>query len=461
MSAYQEKHSKYINVTLKMNGDLDKIREVIISTGDFDEDDYSLAENAEILKTMTFEEFSGWIKDGFNKLIDEHGLDIADYAIRYELTALDKDSMHYSDMCKLLIDSDSLSTNEFLAEMDPDNKNYSKWIKNYDKLYSNAQNIASIIDKLGTIKDYADAINNDDGSISDEERREAMVEVMQNVFGIAETLTSYLPDGISELLESEIKAGSKLLGEGAEIINGYLNKLDELEKEIEAEISGKGNGFDFDILNTNEIDFNKSMDEINEAINTYQAVYDFYNSFLGDNKEFCNLNYEENIDQLVALREKMVKSRLVYKALEYATEKFQSDGWFSKVDKDNLSAMYYNYISNYHIIVNNLDKYTIDDINNKTSFFENEVNYILSDNREDIKYNAEYVSKYIEESGGTLSAKQYIENDQKREETIRQAVLVKMGLADEQSVVAANTVYDPLILDINGDSNNHPNNILA
>ena len=460
MSSYQEVHTNNINVVLKASDDLEKVEKVIIAIGDFDINDYDPIENAKFLTTVTFDEFQDWIEDGFDKFISEHGLNIADCGIKYALTTLDKDSMHYSDICKVLVDSNSLSTNEFLAEMNPDNKNYSKWISNYDKLYSNAKNISSIIDQLGSINNNVEIINNDE-STSDEERREAMVNVMKNVFDIAKTLTSYLPDGISQLLESEIKAGSKLLGEGAEIINGYLNKLDELEKEIEAEISGKGNGFDFDILNTNEIDFNKSMDEINEAINTYQAVYDFYNSFLGDNKEFCNLNYEENIDQLVALREKMVKSRLVYKTLEYATEKFQSDGWFSKVDKDNLSAMYYNYISNYHIIVNNLDKYTIDDINNKTSFFENEVNYILSDNREDIKYNAEYVSKYIEESGGTLSAKQYIENDQKREETIRQAVLVKMGLADEQSVVAANTVYDPLILDINGDSNNHPNNILA
>lgn len=459
MSSYQGVHTNNINVVLKASDDLEKVEEVIIAIGDFDINDYDPVENAKFLTTVTFDEFKDWIKDGFDKFISDHGLNIADCGIKYALTTLDKNSMHYSDICKILVDSESLSTNNFLAEMDPDNKNYSKWINNYDKLYENAQNISSLINRISNLNDDVKLIN--DGNMNSEEQRLAMVDVMQNVFGIAETLTYYLPDGISELLESEIKAGSKLLGEGAEIINGYLNKLDELEKEIEAEISGKGDGFDFDILNTNEIDFNKSMDEINEAINTYQAVYDFYNSFLGDNKEFCNLNYEENIDQLVALREKMVKSRLVYKTLEYATEKFQSDGWFSKVDKDNLSAMYYNYISNYHIIVNNLDKYTIDDINNKTSFFENEVNYILSDNREDIKYNAEYVSKYIEESGGTLSAKQYIENDQKREETIRQAVLVKMGLADEQSVVAANTVYDPLILDINGDSNNHPNNILA
>ena len=63
MSSCQEKHSKYINVVLKASDDLEKVENVIIAMGDFDINDYDPVDNAQILKTMTFEEFSGWIED--------------------------------------------------------------------------------------------------------------------------------------------------------------------------------------------------------------------------------------------------------------------------------------------------------------------------------------------------------------------------------------------------------------
>jgi len=63
MSSYQEVHTNNINVVLKASDDLEKVEKVIIAIGDFDINDYDPIENAQILKTMTFEEFSGWIED--------------------------------------------------------------------------------------------------------------------------------------------------------------------------------------------------------------------------------------------------------------------------------------------------------------------------------------------------------------------------------------------------------------
>ena len=118
-------------IILKLDKDMKKVEDTMIKLSD--EETYTV--------------------DGFCEILKNNIVSWGDISIRFTLESLNN-TVNYGKLSKFITDSpDTAALNEALDKLASSNKDYSKWIKNYDSLYKGANDLVALVDEAINISD--------------------------------------------------------------------------------------------------------------------------------------------------------------------------------------------------------------------------------------------------------------------------------------------------------------------
>lgn len=124
-------------IILKLDKDMKKVEDTMIKLSD--EETYTV--------------------DGFCEILKNNIVSWGDISIRFTLESLNN-TVNYGKLSKFITDShDTAALNEALDKLASSNKDYSKWIKNYDSLYKGANDLVALVDEAINISDTIKKIN--------------------------------------------------------------------------------------------------------------------------------------------------------------------------------------------------------------------------------------------------------------------------------------------------------------
>lgn len=145
-------------IILKLDKDMKKVENTIIKLSDE--------------KTYTI--------DGFCEILKNNIVSWGDISIRFTLEGLNN-TVNYGKLSKFITDSpDTAALNEALDKLASSNKDYSKWIKNYDSLYKGAKDIVALVGEAENIATSLELISN----YNDELSRNEAIALMSDRFTI-------------------------------------------------------------------------------------------------------------------------------------------------------------------------------------------------------------------------------------------------------------------------------------
>ena len=131
-------------IILKLDKDMKKVENTIIKLSDE--------------KTYTI--------DGFCEILKNNIVSWGDISIRFTLEGLNN-TVNYGKLSKFITDSpDTAALNEALDKLASSNKDYSKWIKNYDSLYKGAKDIVALVGEAENIATSLELISNYNDELS-------------------------------------------------------------------------------------------------------------------------------------------------------------------------------------------------------------------------------------------------------------------------------------------------------
>lgn len=123
----------YIEVALKLNEDSGKVIDVAVKTV-----------NGELINFDDFKDPDWWLK---------RGVDLGDFYIRYKLEGTTT-QLNYSNLSNFITSEEGTADLiEGLERVAASNKDYSKWIKNYNTLFDGANDLVSLSEEAMKISD--------------------------------------------------------------------------------------------------------------------------------------------------------------------------------------------------------------------------------------------------------------------------------------------------------------------
>lgn len=215
---------------------------------------------------------SGKILDesSIREYLKKKAVSVYDTSIRILISNMN-DSITYHNFDRFLTNNPNheLLSNKLLS-LAENGKDYSKWMKNYDKLFKGTKTLSALIDDISSITDEIDHLSSEEGL----EQQRAINNIIGDLFSINADLLCNLPGLLGEVLSNQFDLAGELLKKGNSIIINHLEEIETLENDIQRCIDGEDIEFDFD--NLDEKDIYAQTEEIDEAIEAYRELRDCY-----------------------------------------------------------------------------------------------------------------------------------------------------------------------------------------
>lgn len=188
-------------IILKLDKDMKKVEDTMIKLSD--EETYTV--------------------DGFCEILKNNIVSWGDISIRFTLESLNN-TVNYGKLSKFITDShDTAALNEALDKLASSNKDYSKWIKNYDSLYKGANDLVALVDEAINISDIIKKLTY--MSEDNDERRNAIAQISESIFSMGSTLTGNIPGILGDVISEQFSLASEILSSGASIINKHIDQI--------------------------------------------------------------------------------------------------------------------------------------------------------------------------------------------------------------------------------------------
>lgn len=252
----------YIEVVLKINDYTGEIEEIAAKTMD-----------GELIDLSKLEDPNWWAEQAANW---------GNVGITYALESMNN-TVNYSNLTKFLTGEKSHSElNDKLADLAASNKDYSKWIKNYNTLYQGAKDLVSLSSDAIRISEGFERLSS---YSSESERAKAIRDISSGFLSMGSTAAGHLPGITGELIAAQLETAVEVLENGCDVLINYIDMLEKLEDEIE-EITGENEetieGIEAinevaeafaPLLNGQTID---GLDTLNDRLNDYHnACYNY------------------------------------------------------------------------------------------------------------------------------------------------------------------------------------------
>ena len=338
---------------------------------------------------------------------------ITDKPIQYVIDGLDKkynyDGFNTYFARHLNSPNCDLLLLEKYDELKSKHKDYSKYMKNikntvddYIDLFSDLNDFNKVYSIITYISECQD----------DNARNRAILELTKEYIEIGKKLSNHLPPLLKELTSFQFDLASDLLTAGSTIIYNHINYLKQGEEQIEALLNGTTDDFDFSWLDSFEdlADANAMIKEIDDAIEAYSELEECFGLL---SPEFME-KVSDIIDSLEEKKEMILTSFEAITSLKRDVETARENGLFSddEINVDLLAKTYNSTRNRYDYL---FDKSSGQD----TPLYSALLNNFLSS----------YDSGYCK-----------LTND----------IRILRKLRDNMNNASA-AVYDPIILDLNGN----------
>ena len=386
-------------IILKLDKDMKKVEDTIIKLSDE--------------KTYTI--------DGFCEILKNNIVSWGDISIRFTLEGLNN-TVNYGKLSKFITDSpDTAALNEALDKLASSNKDYSKWIKNYDSLYKGAKDIVALVGEAENIATSLELISNYNDELS---RNEAIALMSSNILKMGSTLTGNIPGILGDVISEQFSLASEILSSGASIINKHIDQIKSVEKEIDEIINGKTSDFDFDSLNAakDELDILAKVDDLSEFVSYSEDIRELYKAFDVDKANEVNniiISLNNKINELQNYHEAYEElAKAINDCYEPEILGFIGDN----VDEDKLADYANAFFKRFGKYIDGTEEFNGSDFEDELADFKN--------------HHEKGESGEIEFMDAEAVAKQNIAE------------------AEKSANNAERAKVDPLILDINGDGFN-------
>ena len=286
---------------------------------------------------------------------------------------------------------------------------YEKYMKEFKK------SLDAVVDAYTVCKDVKEivkTIRSIESSADIDDQLKKVDTLLKQCLNLGSNLTGKLPGLFGELTSFQFDLASDLLTAGSTIIYNHINYLKQGEEQIEALLNGTTDDFDFSWLDSFEdlADANAMIKEIDDAIEAYSELEECFGLL---SPEFME-KVSDIIDSLEEKKEMILTSFEAITSLKRDVETARENGLFSddEINVDLLAKTYNSTRNRYDFL---LDKSSGQD----TPLYSALLNNFLSS----------YDSGYCK-----------LTND----------IRILRKLRDNMNNASA-AVYDPIILDLNGN----------
>ena len=387
-------------IILKLDKDMKKVEDTMIKLSD--EETYTV--------------------DGFCEILKNNIVSWGDISIRFTLESLNN-TVNYGKLSKFITDShDTAALNEALDKLASSNKDYSKWIKNYDSLYKGANDLVALVDEAINISDTIKKLTY--MSEDNDERRNAIAQISESIFSMGSTLTGNIPGILGDVISEQFSLASEIISSGASIINKHIDQIKSVEKEIDEIINGKTSDFDFDSLDAakDELDISAKVDDLSEFVSYSEDIRELYKAFDVDKANEVNniiISLNNKINELQNYHEAYEElAKAINDCYEPEILGFIGDN----VDEDKLADYANAFFKRFGKYIDGTEEFNGSDFEDELADFKN--------------HHEKGESGEIEFMDAEAVAKQNIAE------------------AEKSANNAERAKVDPLILDINGDGFN-------
>ena len=197
--------------------------------------------------------------------------------------------------------------NEKIVELAENGKDYSKWLKNYSTLKTGASELVTLTNKVCELSDYIEQLSE---CTTYAEKEDIITQMCVCFTDISSNLTGFLPGFIGQVLSYQLDVAGDLLNKGSAIIIDHVRELEDLEKDIQRCIDGEDIEFDFD--NLDEKDIYAQTEEIDEAIEAYRELRDCYGLLSPELKD----SFSDAISRLETQKREIIETNCALNSLK-------------------------------------------------------------------------------------------------------------------------------------------------